>query len=30
MVLLRHRSNLSRLGAGTEPPFSLPKKQAAP
>ena len=30
IIVVRHRENLARLRAGTEPRFTLPKKQAAP
>jgi len=30
IIVVRHRENLARLRAGTEPRFTLPKKQATP
>ena len=30
IIVVRHRENLARLRAGTEPRFALPKKQATP
>ena len=30
MIVVRHRENLARLRAGTEPRFTLPQKQATP
>ena len=30
IIVVRHRENVARLRAGTEPRFALPKKQAAP